>query len=75
MRMRGMLTLLASGLLACTDPDAPVAPPTPQARLVDAAAALTAAASAADRAGYRVLLTITTTDSQPPRVGVFVYPK
>ena len=74
--MRPRLLCLLLALVGCADDAvAPVPPPTPQAALVDAVLELNQAAAAAHAGGYKIVLTITTTDSTPPRVGVLILPR
>lgn len=70
-------TLLLAALLlgACNDAAAPAPEPSVQARVVDAAAELTAAAAAAQRAGYQVFINVTVVDSLPPKIGVLLFPR
>ncbi len=67
--------LLLLPLLACADTPAAPSEASPGARLVDAITHVNTAAREAHQAGYQVLVTVTTTDSTAPRLGVVLLPR
>jgi uncharacterized membrane protein YgcG len=65
---------LLLALFACSDnPSAPA--PSPQARVVDAAALLTKAIADTEKAGYKVYVNVTGAEGEAPRVGVLLVPR
>lgn len=66
---------LLLALAACGEVADPPAPVSPGAALVDAITVANAAAADAHKAGYLVMVTVTTTDSTAPRLGVVLLPR